>query len=125
MGSFEMENEINALVTFLRNAGVAQSLLVRHVLLPLRPMCNASGYAVLQDAKSDHYSAGPSKSFGYPGGSYFCDNDDHAARTQSNGSPDKDVRNGFRLAEKKTKANLERAKWIYVNSRPAVNTKCI
>jgi len=62
--------------------GVAQSLLVRHVLLSPAAMCNASSYAVPQDAKSDHHFAGPPKVL-VTLTHRICGSDDHAAGAQS------------------------------------------
>ena len=50
-----MEDKSNTFVTYLAQYVVANSLFVRHGLIIHGSMCNASGYAVLQDAKSDHY----------------------------------------------------------------------
>jgi len=56
-----MEDKSNTFVTYLAQYVVANSLFVRHGLIIPGSMCNASCYAVLQDAKSDHYSTGPPK----------------------------------------------------------------
>jgi hypothetical protein len=86
---------MNAFVTCLAQYVVAHSLLVRHGLIIPGSMCNASCYAVLQDAKVTIIPPALQKLWLHVR-SYFCGDDDHTARTQSNRPPDNDVRNCFR-----------------------------